>query len=196
MKFNDQQTKEKLKPILDNIKKTEEKEKVEMNVHERKLEMDEEVKVAVESFTKSLETKPKPSKEGARYDQGKNRYDLLPFVFVDELVKVYTFGCIKYDDDNWWKGMPWKKVIGPLFRHITKWCRGEKYDDESGCHHLAHVVWNCITLFEYERNKIGKDNRCPYGLDLMDENERNKRISKWRQLADDDKLDEYNGLDV
>jgi len=49
---------------------------------------------------------------------------------------------------------------------------------------------------EYERNKIGKDNRVPYTLDLMDEEQRNKRIDIWRKLANEDKLDEYNGMDV
>jgi len=30
----------------------------------------------------------------------------------------------------------------------------------------------------------------------MDEEERTKRILRWRQLASNDKISEYNGLDV
>ena len=134
--------------------------------------------------------------EAARFDEGKNRFDLLPPWPLDQIAKVYTYGTIKYDDDNWWKGMPWKKIIGPMLRHIWKWLRGEKHDDESGLPHLAHAAWQCIALMEYERNKIGKDNRVPYTLDLMDEEQRNKRIDIWRKLANEDKLDEYNGMDV
>jgi len=134
--------------------------------------------------------------EAARFDDGKNRFDLLPPWSIDQIAKVYTYGTIKYDDDNWWKGMPWKKVIGPMLRHIWKWLRGEKYDDESGLHHLAHAAWQCIALMEYERNGIGNDNRVPYTLDLMDKEQREKRIDTWRILANQNKLKNYNGLEV
>jgi len=133
----------------------------------------------------------------ARFIEGKNRHDLIPASPLDELARVYTYGTIKYDDDNWWKGLKWKKeVIGPLLRHLWKWIRGEKVDDESNCHHLAMVAWQCFTLMEYERNGIGVDDRIPYALDLMDEEERNRRIKMWRELVKKGKNKEYNGLDV
>ena len=53
-----------------------------------------------------------------------------------------------------------------------------------------------MTLMEYEKNRIGRDDRIPYGLDLMDEIERNRRIAMWRKCADEDKMDDYNGLDI
>ena len=134
--------------------------------------------------------------EAARFDEGKNRLDLMPPWSIDQVAQVYTYGTIKYDDDNWWKGMPWKKVIGPLLRHIWKWLRGEKWDDESGLHHLAHAAWQCLALMEYERNGIGKDNRVPYTLDLMDEEQRNNRINTWKKLASIDRLKEYNGMNA
>ena len=125
----------------------------------------------------------------ARFDEGKNRHDLLPPHPIDQIALVYTYGTIKYDDDNWWKGMKWKKVIGPLLRHAWKWIRGETYDDESGLHHLAHCAWQCMCLMEYERNGIGVDNRVPYTLDMMDEKERERRIELWKK---DSK--KYNGI--
>ena len=134
--------------------------------------------------------------EAARFDEGKNRFDLLPPWPLDQIAKVYTYGTIKYDDDNWRKGMPWRKVIGPLWRHFTKWLRGEKWDDESGLHHLAHCAWQCMALMEYERCQIGRDNRNPYDLDLIAEEQRNKRIALWKELAAHDRLDEYDGMDV
>lgn len=132
-----------------------------------------------------------------RFNEGKIRYDLIAPRSLEELAKVYTYGTIKYDDDNWWKGLKWKKeVFGCITRHIWKWFRGEKYDDESGLHHLAHAAWNCFALMEYERCGIGIDDRCPYVLDLMDSKEREKRIKLWRQLADEGKDTEYNGLKI
>ena len=132
---------------------------------------------------------------GARFIEGKTRHDLVPASSLDELAKVYTYGTIKYDDDNWWKGLKWKKgVIGSLLRHLWSWIRGEKLDEESNCHHLAMVVWGCFTLMEYERHGIGIDDRIPYSLDLMDEEERKRRIKMWRKLVGEGKNKEYNGL--
>lgn len=132
-----------------------------------------------------------------RFTQGKIRYDLIAPYSLEQLAKVYTYGTIKYDDDNWWKGLKWKaEVFGCITRHIWKWFRGEKNDDESGLHHLAHAAWNCFALMEYERCGLGIDDRCPYVLDLMEPEEQKKRIAKWRSLADQGKDTEYNGLDV
>lgn len=103
----------------------------------------------------------------ARFDTTiKPRYDLLPPTALHEVVMIYTYGAQKYDPNNWWKGMPWSEVIGPLERHIAKWKRGELFDEESGLHHLAHAIWNCITLYEYQRCGLGIDDRRPEIKDL------------------------------
>jgi len=134
--------------------------------------------------------------EGARFDEGKTRFDLIPPNSLDEIALVYTYGANKYDANNWWRGMKWTKVIGPIMRHLMKWLRGEKRDPESNCHHLALVALNCIALIEYERNKIGQDDRVPFNLDMMNEIERESRIKKWKILASENKLDEFNGNDL
>lgn len=131
----------------------------------------------------------------ARFSEGKIRHDLIPSFPVDLLARVYTYGSQKYDDDNWVKGLKWRKdVIGPLKRHLDKWIRGEVLDDESNCHHLAMVLWNVFALIEYERCGTGIDDRNPYDLSLMDENERNRRIEMWLKHAHENTLNEYNGL--
>jgi len=146
-------------------------------------------------FERSEEEQNQVGQEGAaRFDQGKNRHDLIPPYPLDELAKVYTYGTQKYDSDNYLKGMKWRKVIGPLFRHLWKWVRGEKIDEESGCHHLSMVVWQCFALMLYEKYSIGIDNRCPYLLDLLDNEEQTKRILIWKALAKEDRLSEYDGL--
>jgi hypothetical protein len=132
-----------------------------------------------------------------RFSAGKIRHDLIAPFALDELAKVYTYGTQKYDDDNWWKGLKWKRdVFGCIIRHVWKWFRGEKADPESGCHHLAHAAWNCFALMSYERHGLGIDDRIPYELDHMDEDERQRRIVMWRKHAEADTLDKYNGLNV
>jgi len=150
----------------------------------------------MKQYIRSTEEESQLGQDGAaRFSEGKTRHDLVAPWALDQIARVYTYGTQKYDDDNWWKGLKWKKdVFGCILRHVWKWFRGEVNDDESGIHHLAHAAWNCMTLMEYERNKIGTDDRVPYALDLMDENERLRRIKLWRGLAAIGKDKEYNGL--
>jgi len=155
-------------------------------------------KGGIKKYDRSTEEEKQMNQVTAgRFSEGKVRHDLVAPWALEQIARVYTYGTIKYNDDNWWKGLKWKKdVFGCVLRHVWKWFRGEQNDDESGCHHLAHAAWNCMALMEYERNKIGIDDRVPYTLDLMVLEEREKRIKKWRELADKGMETDYNGLDV
>lgn len=163
--------------------------------------MSQEMKMIEKGFNdyvKNDEEKAQLGKPTAgRFNQGKIRYDLMPPWAMEQIAKVYTYGTRKYDDDNWWKGMKWRKdVFGCIERHIKKWLRGEQLDDESGLHHLAHAAWNCIALMEYERNMIGTDDRNPYTQDLLPDEERQMKIAEWRKLADKGRDSEYDGLKI
>lgn len=134
---------------------------------------------------------------GARFSDGKIRHDLIPPWPIEQIALIYSFGVRKYSENNWWGGLRWRKdVFGCILRHIWKWCRGEKNDKESGLHHLAHAAWNCIALMEYERNGIGIDDRVPYTLDLMNDEEKYKKIALWKELNSKGKDSEYNGLNI
>ena len=117
-------------------------------------------------------------KDAGRFDEGKVRHDLIPAWALEQIAEVYTYGCQKYDDNNWWKGMDWNKVQGPLERHYNKWKRGHIKDDESNCYHLAMVAWNAIALMCYQENKIGCDTRIPMDMDLLDPDERKAKIKQ------------------
>ena len=150
----------------------------------------------IKEYIRNVEEEKQMGQETAgRFSAGKLRHDLIAPWALSELAKVYTYGTQKYDDDNWWKGLRWKRdVYGCILRHVWKWFRGERFDDESGVHHLAHAAWNCFTLMSYERHKIGIDDRVPYELDLMDPDERIRRIELWKKLASEGRESEYNGL--
>jgi len=92
----------------------------------------------------------KEATEGLRYDTGKLRWDLLP-PEIEEVVKVFTMGAVKYSDRNWELGMNYGRVIAAMFRHIFAWLKGETNDPESGLHHLAHAQWNILALLVYEK---------------------------------------------
>ena len=150
---------------------------------------------AIKEYKRSIEEEEQLGKEtAARFDSGKLRYDLIPPYVLDELAKIYTYGAKKYHPDNYLKGMDWRKVLGPALRHLYAWCRGSKKDLESGHSHLAHCIWNLCTLMIYEQKKIGRDDRNPYLLDMLSKKEQKRRIKKWRELANKNKLDYYDGL--
>lgn len=159
-------------------------------------EREPEQKSILKEYTKSEEEKEQMGKEvAARFSKGKNRHDLIPPWIIEELAKVYTYGAQKYEDDNWRKGLAWREnVIGPLRRHLNKWLRGEKLDDESNCHHLAMVIWQCAALMIYEKYSIGQDDRSPYDLDMIGDDEQKRRIKLWKKLVKENNTKKYNGL--
>lgn len=92
-----------------------------------------------------------------RYDKGKLRYDLLPADGIEALARVYTVGAQKYADRNWEQGMSWSRMLGSLFRHTWKFVSGERYDPETGCHHMAMAAWNAIGLCVYDMRAVGSN---------------------------------------
>jgi len=84
--------------------------------------------------------------KGRKNDRGKDRWDLLPWDEVRCVVQVLTLGAEKYEDDNW-KRVPnsRERYFAAAQRHITAWWSGERWDEESGMHHLAHAI--CCLLF-------------------------------------------------
>lgn len=91
------------------------------------------------------------------------RFDLIPVGAISEVAAVYGKGEIKYpsgpEGPNWMKGMPWSWNVAAMFRHLYKWLSGQKYDEEDGIHHLAHVAWHCFTLMTFEQKGLGTDDR-------------------------------------
>lgn len=87
---------------------------------------------------------------GLRYAEGKCRVELIPPEWPWALGMVLTRGAIKYDDRNWERGMAWSYMVGSTLRHLFKFMTGERYDKESGNHHLAHAAWNCLALMSYD----------------------------------------------
>ena len=89
--------------------------------------------------------------DGTKYDGGKLRYDLVPTLALEEVVKVITKGAEKYDDENW-KNVPngRKRYYAANQRHLVEWRKGNIYDDEMGTHHLANAISNLMFILEKE----------------------------------------------
>lgn len=102
---------------------------------------------------------------GLRFDDDKNRLDLIPPEWILALGEVLTAGAKKYAERNWELGMNHSKMVGACFRHVFKYLMGERYDDKhdaagrpgTGCHHLALAAWNLLALMSYDLRGLGKN---------------------------------------
>ena len=84
-----------------------------------------------------------------RFNEGKNRLDLVPTVLIEEVGKVLTFGTNKYGAFNYLSGMDWSKCVASAKRHLTAFENGIDFDEESGLLHLSHLACNVTFLLEY-----------------------------------------------
>ena len=64
------------------------------------------------------------------------------------LTRVFEQGAIKYERDNWLKGgKPDEEYLDSALRHILA-SEFETYDEDTGCLHIAHAIWNLCALIE------------------------------------------------
>ena len=85
-------------------------------------------------------------------DEGKLRWDLLPFSCVEGTVAVLTFGAKKYRDNGWKELMKTQdgenRVRASLLRHYFKIAEEGigSIDEESGLFHVDHLACNVMFL--------------------------------------------------
>lgn len=84
---------------------------------------------------------------GARRDiqVNKPRYDLIPPIALKRVADLYARGAQKYGENNYQKGIPFRRVYASLFRHMMQYVEGDRVED-----HLAAVAWNAFALMYYE----------------------------------------------
>ena len=80
-------------------------------------------------------------------------WELLPLEDIEDVVKVYTEGANKYGV-NTWQNLEngYNRYKAALFRHLLEYEKGNEYDEETGCRHLAQVVWNVIAMLHISKN--------------------------------------------
>tara|TARA_R110002111_G_scaffold124359_1_gene188455 strand:- start:93 stop:488 length:396 start_codon:yes stop_codon:yes gene_type:complete len=87
---------------------------------------------------------------GARYNNGKPDFSLIPLCTLADEARVWEYGKRKYASWNWAKGMDWSIPFACAMRHLSAWQRGEENDEESGLPHLAHAMCNLRMLTLYK----------------------------------------------
>ena len=66
----------------------------------------------------------------------------------DEYCRVCEVGAAKYAVGNYRLGESFTHYADCALRHLRKFMRGIQLDEESGCHHLAHALWNLWQLMD------------------------------------------------
>ena len=110
---------------------------------------------------------PKPTKDfevsesGALKDlSDKPMIDLVPAECIEALADVLTYGAKKYEKNNWRKGIEYSKIYSATQRHLLKWLKGIDIDDESGLHHIEHVLCNvAFIVYHTRKNRTDLDDR-------------------------------------
>lgn len=98
--------------------------------------------------------------EGKHFDEGKLRVDLMSVDALRGLSEVLTFGCGKYTERNWQKGIKFSKLYGSALRHLFLFFEGEDIDTESKkkaidhaqccIHFLSHYLHNYDLYKEFD----------------------------------------------
>lgn len=117
--------------------------------------------------------------KGLRFNTGKTRYDLIDWFSQQQKAQVFTKGAIKYEPNNWLRGMKWSKCYASALRHAAAWMRGEDYDIDPNCQackeskesgnwtctnhtgelHSALAAWNWDAITSYYKHYPQGDDR-------------------------------------
>jgi hypothetical protein len=114
-------------------------------------------------------------KAAVKFDQGKLKWDLVPWDAIQKLVELYTIGAAKYDDNNWLRGgFRYGRALAAAMRHLMAWWLsklfggdGLDHDNDVYCQqlglptpsHLTAAMWNIVALLTYELRGLGEDDR-------------------------------------
>ncbi len=127
---------------------------------------------------------------GLRYNKNKVQFELVPPEWWWGIAEVMTRGAHKYEIRNWERGMKWSIMVGCIFRHLMKFLMGERFDPETGCHHMFMVAWNACSLASYDIRGIGENDLPKYKLEWLDqttEGSLDAFIDKLHAARDDEK---------
>lgn len=120
----------------------------------------------VEIVKKPEQTKQEEPAQGRKYDSGKPMYNLIPADALEEVVKVLTYGAIKYnepiDQENWrLVDNPHPRYHAAAQRHQWADWKGEEVDPESNLYHIAHAISSLMFRLQLkiEQNKQNKGNK-------------------------------------
>lgn len=100
-----------------------------------------------------FQEQPSPSDKGLKFDSAKPDYTLLDYDFIEDTIRVLTFGVQKYARDNWKKftTSDLNRFCSAIMRHTVALIRGELLDPETGLPHAAHIAAEAQFIHYHEK---------------------------------------------
>lgn len=104
---------------------------------------------------------------------------LIPSTALIELALAQMDGAGKYGPYNW-RAEPVQALtyIDGAKRHLTDWLEGQEIAEDSGAHHLGHVMACCAILIDAQRCGMLTDNRPILGRGSRDIDEANRHLAR------------------
>lgn len=106
---------------------------------------------------------------GNKLDQGKPRLDLIPTEFNIGVGKALGYGAKKYGEDNFRKGIGYRRLLGAALRHIELELSGVPLDDESGLEHWMNASASLAMYAFMKKNHPNLDDRYKYTEEQLKE---------------------------
>lgn len=72
--------------------------------------------------------------------EGRGRFDLIPYEAMLSLAKRYEMGSVHFGDRNWERGQPLSRLLSSLRRHAHQ--VGYDYSED----HMGAVLWNAAAF--------------------------------------------------
>lgn len=127
--------------------------------------------------------------------EGKLRVDLIPPEMITALATGLGYGCSKYSERNWEKGIPLVSSYASALRHLLSWVSGTDIDEESGIRHIILALLNIgFIVTQTERGRKDLDDRVisesdkhssietEESINIIDESEGNNKLEKIEAL--------------
>lgn len=78
------------------------------------------------------------------------RFDLLPYIGLAEVARLYRNGAEKYAAHNWAGGYRRSLSFAAMQRHANQFWSGQDEDPEMGLCHMASVVFHALALIYFD----------------------------------------------
>ena len=96
-------------------------------------------------------------KKSLRFNNDKPKWSLVHYKSLLPLVRQLEAGAAKYAPNNWMIDLNEREILDCLQRHLAALMDGEKYDPDTGVHHIGAIMCNAMFYsFHYVKNPISK----------------------------------------
>ena len=124
---------------------------------------------------------------GAKLDEGKLRYSLIPPGPLRWLAALYTKGAAKYSAHGWKSVKDGEeRYLDALIRHLEAYRSNEWLDPDTQVPHIIGVAWNAFAICFYRESYIIKPQKRELDMSSLEWPEENFEFYKPHKIISTD----------